>query len=471
MARQENGPISHMKLAKARTGPMDGPKDSAGTPLSRGQGAGPMPSMPTLEERPRRRRPGCGLWFLLFLVIAGIGGWASWNFLSEREREDLKAEVYDTLRSTLPETLRAILRELMPKLDAPPPIPPINESGDGGVIPERPRRPKDGADGGDPAVSPIEPEARDTVYPDQDVESADEDAKKEGEEKDVSVVREDRRVRPLFVDDLASYVVERFAPGRQGGRLGVSVQGVNLRYGTSMTGLEGPKDPQGRAAILNYVFTPSMVRGIYEIYADSFLRSLAKSARARGMDEGQTKGLYQSLGSRCTLYAGGLEAVAATNDLSGRLKELARLEEATVAATRTHLDARFELEQARDAGQNLAPFEAKVDAAAKALQEATRRNTQAETALAEDIGRKGAGSLDKDTVLYLARWVGRRLEANPGAMESVRAASGVLRDLASRCAKASREGPPAEPAAAGTSGESGTPARPGQAGQSAGTAR
>ena len=172
---------------------------------------------------------------------------------------------------------------------------------------------------------------------------------------------------------------------------------------------------------------------------------MAAEASAKKLNEAQTKNLYRALGSRCTLLAGGLESVAAIEDLPGRMNDLARKEEAITLANRASLDARFDLEQARDQGGNVRAAQASVNAAARNLQSAMAAHAAAERRLAEDIRRKGAGALSQESILYLAGWVNRRLAENPSALAGVQASAEVLRDLAASCARASREGAPAAP--------------------------
>ena len=196
---------------------------------------------------------------------------------------------------------------------------------------------------------------------------------------------------------------------------------------------------------MRYAFTPSMVHAIYNIYADELLRSVAAEASAKKLNEAQTKNLYRALGSRCTLLAGGLESVASIEDLPGRMNDLAMKEEAITLANRASLDARFDLEQAREQGGNVRAAQASVNAAARNLQSAMAAHAAAERRLAEDIRRKGAGALSQESILYLAGWVNRRLAENPSALAGVQASAEVLRDLAARCARASRDGAPAAP--------------------------
>ena len=391
--------------------------------------------VPLIFSKPRRQY-GCGIWLLILVLIIGIGGVVSWQLMSKPERDKITAQVSELVRETPLDFLR---NWLLPRLDVRPPIPPINESGDGGVLPEQHRDP---GGAGSQVQGVIAPESFEPAAPAGPADPADPAAgtgtgEEAGAEKEKAPHREDERVRPAFVDDLAGWLVDRYNPGRQGGHIAVSVQGLNQRYGRSMTGLTAPQGgASGRASLLRYAFTPSMVRALYEIYADSLLESIARQATEKSLRPAQVKGLYQSLGSRCILLAGGLESVAALPGLAERVQALAAKEDAITEANRAHLDARFDLEQARDQGKNTRAAQAAVDAAARNLQRAMTASAAEERRLAEDIRRNGAGALTQDSILYLARWVNRRLAENPGAMESVQASASVLRDLASRCTKA-----------------------------------
>lgn len=424
--------------------------------------------MPLVFDKPRRHI-GCGTWLLILILITAIGGVASWQLMAQPERDRLRTQFMDMVRETPLDFLR---NWLMPRLDVKPPIPPINESGDGGVLPERDKKDEPNAQGaqeGQKGDSPtaevqgvIAPKSTEQIPGSSEESAGDQKLGREDDTQAPSAPREDERVKPVFVDDLASWIVNRFNPGQRGGNLGVSVQSLNQRYGRSLTGLATPQGGSaGRASILRYAFTPSMVQAIYDIYADALLRSIAAKAGERRLDEGQLKNLYRALGSRCTLLAGGLEGVAAVQDLPGRMGELNRREEAITEANRASLDARFDLEQAREKGGNVSAAQASVDAAARNLQAAMAAQEAAKRRLAEDIRRNGAGALGQESILYLAGWVNRRLAENPSALAGVQASAKVLRDLASRCAKAARDGAPAAqgpgPAGSGATQGAGRP--------------
>ncbi len=400
-----------------------------------------MANPPLLFEKPRRQR-GCALWLLVLVLVVGIGGTVSWQFLDQQERTRLAERVADMLGGTPLDFLR---QYVMPRLEQTPPVPPINESGDHGVIPEKK------AEG--PVVQmPIEPVAAEEPAAPQP-EAGDRPAVAEEEQPETppappAPMPEDERVRRTFIDDLAGWVVRRYQPGSQGGSMAVSVQSLNQRYAASMTGLEAPGG--ARAALLRYAFTPSMVRGLYHIYADTFLRALADKARAAG-NGAQLPSLYRTMGSRCVLLAGGLESVSALPDLSGRLSTLDQLGHAVTAANRKLLDARFDLGQLRDRGasqREIGEAQYLVDVASRGLRQAMEAEDTARRRLVSDIRARGASALNDESLHYLARWLGRRISENPASLEAARAAAQVLRDLSARCDRAAREGAPGQAPAA-----------------------
>ncbi len=442
--------------------------DSVQAPRELEKSARPAPAMappPLLFEKPRRQR-GCILWLLVLVLVVGIGGTVSWQFMDSSERARLSERVAGLLGGTPLDFLREYV---MPRLETRPPVPPVNESGDHGVIPEK-------KPAGPVVQIPIEPAAAEDLQ--TQATPAAEGGETEQQETPSPALStplpEDERVRKTFINDLAGWVVKRYQPGSQGGSMAVSVQSLNQRYAASMTGLEAPGGT--RASLLSYAFTPSMVRGLYHIYADSFLRALAEEARATGKD-GDLSGVYRTMGSRCVLLAGGFEAVSALPDLSGRLSELDQLGYAVTAANRKLLDDRFELAQLRDRGASrheIGNAQYLVDMAARGLHQAMDAEAAARRRFVSDIRARGASALNDESLYYLARWVGRRISENPAALEGARAAAQVLRDLSGRCVKAAREGVPGgqvqtAPAAAPSQTPAPAPAVPAAAGSAPGS--
>ena len=411
-------------------------KDSSSQPLSYEQ---PLSEQP-LAEQPlvfdQKRKSGCCgccLWLIFLLLLAGAGGAVSWHFLDSSDKALIKNSLGGLIDGTPLDFLRNFI---MPRLETKPPLPPINESGDHGVItlPAKPQAPA--------AQDAIQPKATEDDAADPDKSSEGDVVVQEIEREDgtaaQAIPREDTRVHPLFVRDLASYIVSRYKPlSDSKGTVSISVQGLNQRYAKTPVGLDAKADASGREALLRYCFTPSMIQGLYTIYSDTFIEAVADAAREKKLEAREQSALFQALGARCLILASGLEAVAGMPDLGRRLTELDQAEQACVLSNRQLLDARFDLEQARDTGagqQEIASAKETVQAAQRALQDAARNKIRTQELFIAALRSRSGTSLNEDSLLYLARWVGRRLKGNNEALQGALASSEMLKALARRCA-------------------------------------
>ena len=421
-------------------------KDSSSQPLSYEQ---PLAEQSLAEQPlvfdPKRKSGCCGccLWLIFLLLLAGAGGAVSWHFLDSSDKALIKNSLGGLIDGTPLDFLRNFI---MPRLETKPPLPPINESGDHGVItlPAKPQAPA--------AQDAIQPKATEDAATEDGTtkdDAADPDKSSEGdvvvqeiERKDGTAAkalpREDTRVHPLFVQDLASYIVSRYKPlSDSKGTVSISVQDLNQRYAKTPVGLDAKADASGREALLRYCFTPSMIQGLYTIYSDSFLKAVADAASEKKLEAREQSALFQALGARCLILASGLEAVAGMPDLGRRLTELDQAEQACVLSNRQLLDARFDLEQARDTGagqQEIASAKETVQAAQRALQDAARHKIRTQELFIAALRSRSGTSLNEDSLLYLARWVGRRLKENNEALQGALASSEMLKALARRCA-------------------------------------
>lgn len=263
-------------------------------------------------------------------------------------------------------------------------------------------------------------------------------------------VTEDSRVRPQFVESLAAYLVSRFKPGPRTGTLNVSVQNVNQRFGTKLTGIaEG--DTGGRAALLRYAFHPTMLQGLYSLYVDRFMEDVAREARARDFNAEQTHQLYMALAGRFVMLAGALEGVAATPDLDSRLRQVDAAAQSTVDINSQMAEAVFEYDQLRESGaaqSQLNTAQLRVDGLGARFRRSLEEQSAVQRALVNAI-RRGAGqTMDDDELLFVARWADRRLKQDQQAMASVQSSAGILRDLARRFAQAATGAPASHTGAA-----------------------
>ncbi len=259
---------------------------------------------------------------------------------------------------------------------------------------------------------------------------------------------EDAVVRTAFVEDIAPWLVSLYYPknshpeARTSGVVLADISRINQRYGTQMTGLtwSGESIQEGRATVLEYIFVPSMIDTIYALYADRFMYNIAVAATEPRVDgtvltAAQKEEMY-------TLYAQQMRSYAAALDGIMRMTGLERSVEAWQVTTDKALQANadftarlFDYERERDAGHTEEAAEArkKMDAAGKAYQQAIIMRERARESLAESLRSSvNARRLDEPSLLYLATWVKRRLDASPSNKESLQSVSTALKDLATR---------------------------------------
>lgn len=231
------------------------------------------------------------------------------------------------------------------------------------------------------------------------------------------------------MDDLAGHVLERF----QGSGLDVSLPSLNQRYGVRLTGLAGGS----RAAVLRYAFHPDMLRSLYTIYADRFLDSLDRQCAERHWSDLQKRQLHMALAGRLNAWAAALDGVAAVPDLNARLAESERLLQESLDIYSRMASTVFELDEARQRNDAaaIATAQLRVDDITARYRQAMDARTAAQHALVGDIRRHAGAALDDDTLLFVAQWVGRRLQQDGKALAAVRAGSAALRDMAGRCTR------------------------------------
>lgn len=244
----------------------------------------------------------------------------------------------------------------------------------------------------------------------------------------VPPVREDQKVRPGQISDLAAWLAARYRPGADGGSLAVSPRSLNERGASSLASQAGA----ARNALLRYAFNPPMINGLYHLYIDRFMADLNVAAKNRGLSAKENRNFHLALGRLAVLLAQALDAAAELPPpVSSLERQSAELYESVNNAIR-------ELDEMRKSG------------AGQKQQETMRLRINGlyaryQRSLDELAGQKrdylarlrpAAGQgLDNDSLLYIADWVGRRLAQGSEAREAARSAAQVLRDLASRCAE------------------------------------
>ena len=378
------------------------------TPASASPSGGRLDDLPA----PRTSRGGHKLGCLALLALLLVAGAAVWLTRDDATRDAWRKDAVTWLDAKLEGTALAPLMNLLRETPPPPPpsvATPATEPGTlagptvQGTVSALVRT--DFVSPGAVAPVPAGQEAQKRQYP------------------------ADSRVQPAFVDDFAGHVLDRF----QGSGLDLSLPSLNQRYGVKLTGLAGGS----RAAVLRYAFHPDMLRSLYTIYADRFLDSLDHQCTERNWSDLQKRQLHMALAGRLNAWAAALDGVAAVPDLSARLAESERLLQESLDIYGRMAGTVFELDEARQRNDAaaIATAQLRVDDITGRYRQAMDARTAAQHALVGDIRRHAGAALDDDSLLFVAQWVGRRLQQDSKALATVRAGSAALRDMAGRCTR------------------------------------
>ena len=236
---------------------------------------------------------------------------------------------------------------------------------------------------------------------------------------------EDSVVSLAFVQDLAKFLADNYWPAgthpraRRRGISTATLKWANAIFGARLQGfsVDRNKIPQERLRVLNYAFMPSMMRGLYDVYAERFLDALERQALSRRFGPGNRPPSKAELAEMYSLYAtmakglaGTARAYADTPGARSLARSCVEADEQAEEANRRFIGA------ARDNAPARAALERQYRAA-------ILRREQQRDALALALRAKGTQGLDNESVVYAALWLYRRGE---GAQAATRALADVL---------------------------------------------
>ena len=265
-------------------------------------------------------------------------------------------------------------------------------------------------------------------------------------------VKADEVVTPLFITDLASFLVSSYYPkGTHPAAVnsGISVLGLkslNLRYGGALLGLNKPVDDpaERRKFVLRYVLMPSMIRGLYSLYADSFINTMQLEAKnqertpeggsPRKLSPREQAEMFAIYAADARTLAAIFQACTADREISKHMLAYWKAEEATFTADLAFQNA----QEARNLAQTKSPdtltaAKTKADKAGVAYRDAVIKRENARSALVSVLrGHPGVRGLGDEQMLYTVAWVERRLRDNPNNINAIDACGNLLDTLAAR---------------------------------------
>ena len=240
-------------------------------------------------------------------------------------------------------------------------------------------------------------------------------------------VGQDSVVPFAFVADMAQLLVQGYWPegthprAVSGSISTVTVKGLNTRYGVSLQGLntDSGRRNYARTRILEYVLRPSMVEGLYGLYAERFILAMRDEAgRERFLEGGQrvTLSIMHKI-SLFTLYAdmlkgvsAGIRSYLASPDIASSINEYIVLEQKTQDAARRYAEAKNrQLSGAHIPHSTEKQYHAMV---------AKREQAKMKVASAMRASHS-KWELDADSLVYLATWLHRRPPSMHEGMQSL----------------------------------------------------
>ena len=243
-------------------------------------------------------------------------------------------------------------------------------------------------------------------------------------------VQEDSRLKRRFIDEVADYIVRQYTPDARGGRLALSLQSLNQFCGMRLNTEGGG----GRTAFMRYAFHPTMLKGLYQLYVDSFLQRITAKAEEK-WDQRAVASLYALLAGRLSQVGAAMDCLLKDKSLDASLRNYEECAEQCETVRAQHTMALFDLEQLKEKKSSASEkkaLEKRVDELGVHYRQSLEKRDMALRTMIDPIKNRLTRNLDDDTLLFLALWIRRRLELGVNAPLALNAAKDILTDLSSR---------------------------------------
>ena len=421
-----------------------------------------------ISQKLPKPRPGRGgTWrvsFLAVLALLCLGGAVWWLLSSPEKKEEMREQAADVINDFAGGTPLAGIGDIL--RESPPPLPPqithpptergtlsgrqvigtiaspIEGVAEGGQSSGAMTEGGQSASNGTPQLDPANILRSDAAAPNNPLNRSSA-ASHEGDQPVFSSVplppaKEDSRVKPSYLAELAAWLAARYRPGARGGTLELSPQSLNSLWGVNLAGqMQG-----GRSGLLRYAFHSSMIEALYKLYINQFMTDLDQAALKRGFSQRENKDFHNAVAAKAATYANALNGILQVPDLEAKLAGIEALGQKSVEENAQLANAVFELDELREkkaARTQLDTLQMRISGLTARYKRAVDDQESAQRALAAEI-RKGAGlGLDQEGLLFMAAWVQRRLSEDSSARSSLQTSAGIMRDLARRCQEGAAE--------------------------------
>ncbi len=255
---------------------------------------------------------------------------------------------------------------------------------------------------------------------------------------------EDRVISRNFVSDVALYLVNNYVPGENSGTINASPISMNIYYGTNLKELpQAGGFTQAREYILSYVYTPSMLQGLYSAYSSQFIEDMQSYAAVpmgdrEALSQEEQQVMFQDYSDYLNSLASATQSVIDVPNLREKAQEHSALFAAMTATKNNFAEIQVQYEEARYNNENTEALREEMLLASQEIERASEELEAMQSSILSEIQNNGNSQFSDATLLYIFEWIGRREANNQAQAQSANQELVTLcRELAEKLAEAS----------------------------------
>lgn len=248
-------------------------------------------------------------------------------------------------------------------------------------------------------------------------------------------ITEDKVVTFTFVESMADFLLHRFQPTNKNGKPTTlaSAKALNVYYGLELDGfnVQGDDIRAARKSVLDYAFTPTMIRTLYDLYIPVFMAHLVDTAT--NDDREYTVGVQKERRSLSKAETATMLKLNAfyIEQTASILRAIAEDPSITNLAGQ-YIQAAKAVGRANAQLQNAITDEKDTSKPSQRLKQAILQREEVKKSIINRL-KKTCPTCKNNDLFYLAQWGYRRLLNEPEKkVDSFSTAADVLTDMATR---------------------------------------